>query len=140
MQESVNHAIRLNHAIGLILRRAVLDRVLDLGRHAQLHREREHLAVVGHEGCGRPRRALALEVDPVAARLRELAEEAHRLGREAAPHLGDQHEHLVAVVNSLSLSLSLARSLSLSRLLFLSLSCATLSIAQHRAARAGVLG
>ncbi len=52
----------------IVLRGAVLDRVLDLGRHTQLHREREQLAVVGHERGGRPRRALALEVDTVAAR------------------------------------------------------------------------
>ena len=37
------------------------------------------------------RRARALEVDAVVPRLRQLAQEAHRLRREAAPDLADEH-------------------------------------------------
>ena len=47
--------------------------------------------MVGREGRRRPGGTRALVVDAVAARLRQLAEEAHRLGREAAPHLGDEY-------------------------------------------------
>ena len=57
--------------------------------------------MVGHEGGGRPRRALALEVDTVAAHLRELAKKAHRLGREAAPDLAHEDEHVVPAVERL---------------------------------------
>ena len=60
----------------------VLDRPLDLDRDPPLHRQREQLAVVGGEGRRRPRRARALDADAVVPRLRQLAQEAHRLRRE----------------------------------------------------------
>jgi len=52
------------------------------------------LAVVGGERRRRPRRARALDVDAVVPLLRQLAQEAHRLRREAAPDLADEHEHV----------------------------------------------
>ena len=57
--------------------------------------------MVGREGRRRPGGTRALVVDAVAARLRQLAEEAHCLGREAAPHLGDEHENLVPALERL---------------------------------------
>ena len=52
-----------------------------------------------------------LEVDGVVPLLRELAEEAGGLGREAAPHLRDEHEHVVPALQRLCV-LSSARRLS----------------------------
>ena len=43
--------------------------------------------------CGR-----ALDVDAVVPRLRQLAQEAHRLRREAALDLADEYEHVVPAV------------------------------------------
>ena len=62
-----------------------LDGALDLDRDTPLHGQREELAVVGGERRRRPRRARALDVDTVVPRLRQLAQEAHRVRREAAP-------------------------------------------------------
>ena len=48
------------------------DGTLDLDRDSQLNSQRQQLAVVGGERGRRPRRARALQVDGVVARLRQL--------------------------------------------------------------------
>ena len=83
----MRHSLTQGMRSRLVEASAVFDRALGLDRDSRLHGQREKLAVVGSEGRRRPRGARALVVDAIAARLRQLAEEAHRLGREAAPDL-----------------------------------------------------